>query len=141
MQDFPRRIGCRCQACNQTKRTCGEIKKLIQEKLNVKIVDKVNDSAASINFCEGVKVGEEMVINYTYTDMGRQMMVLDIGAPVSIASVPWMEEFDLKIQDLKAVKCNQPFVFGPSQRYVSESLVELPVLVSRLDGREHVLVI
>ena len=73
------------------------------------------------------------------------MMILYNGAPVSIAGVPWMEqyleEFDLKIQDLKAFKCHQPFVFGPSQRYVSESLVELPVLVSRLDGREHVLVI
>ena len=69
------------------------------------------------------------MINYTYTDMGRQMMILDIGAPVSIAGVPWMEqyleEFDLKIQDLKAVKCHQHFVFGPSKRYVSESLVEL----------------
>ena len=67
--------------------------KLIQEKLNVKIVDKVNDSAASVNLCEEVKVGEEMVINYTYTDMGRQMMILDIGAPVSIAGVPWMEQY------------------------------------------------
>ena len=72
-------------------------------------------------------------------------MILDIGAPVSITGVPWieqyLEEFDLKIQDLKAVKCHQPFVFGPSRRYVSESLVELPVLVTRLDGREDVLII
>ena len=55
-------------------------------------------------------------------------MILDLGAPVSIAGVPWMEqyleEFDLKIQDLKSVKCNQPFVFGLSHRYVSESIVE-----------------
>ncbi len=57
-----------------------------------------------------------MVINYTYTDMGRQMMILDLGAPISIACVPWMEqyleEFDLKIQDLKSVKCNQPLCLG-----------------------------
>ena len=32
-------------------------------------------------------------------------------------------------------------MFGPSQRYVSESLVELPVLVTRLDGKEDFLVI
>ena len=107
---------------------------MIQEKLNVKIVDKVTDSATSVNLCEEVEVGEEMMINYTYTDMGRQMMILDIGAPISIAGVPWMEqyleEFDLKIQDLKAVKCHQPFVFGPSRHYVRESLVEIPVLVT-----------
>ena len=79
------------------------------------------------------------MINYTYIDMGRQMMILDIGAPVSIASVPWMEqyleEFDLKVQD------HQPFVFRPIRRQLSESFVQLPVLVTRLDGKEDVLVI
>ena len=117
---------------------------MIQEKLNIKIVDKVNDSATSVNLCEEVEVGEEMMINYTYTDMGRQM-ILNIGAPVSITSVPWMEQyleaFDLEIQDLKAFKCHQPFVFRLSQSYVSESLVELPVLVTRLDRRDDVLII
>ena len=115
------------------------------EKLDVKIVDKVPDPPTAVNLCEEVAVGEELTINYTYTDMGRQMMILDIGAPVSITGVPWMEqyleEFDLKIEDMKTVRCHQPFVFGPSRRYVSTSLVELPVLVTRLDGREDVLII
>ena len=48
-QDFPRSIGCRCQACNQTKRTCEEIKKMILEKLDIKIVDKVPDPPAAVN--------------------------------------------------------------------------------------------
>ena len=106
---------------------------MIQEKLNIKIVDKFPDPPTSVNLSEEIEVGKELMIDYTYTDMGRQMMILDIGAPISIAGVPWMEqyleEFDLKIQDLKAVKCHQPFVFGPSRRYVFESLVELPLLV------------
>ena len=42
---------------------------------------------------------------------------------------------------MKSSKCNQPFVFGPSRRYLSQTLVELPVLVTRLDGREDVLII
>ena len=116
---------------------------MIKEKLDVKLIEKVPDT--EVNLCGQVEVEKEMVINYTYTDMGRQMMILDLGAPVSIAGIPWLEQyfkgFNLKIQDLKAVKCHQPFVFGPSRRYVSESLVELPVLVTRLDGREDVLVI
>ena len=41
-------------------------------------------------------------------------MILDIGAPVIIAGVPWMEqyleEFGLRIDDMKSVKCHQPFV-------------------------------
>ena len=70
----------------------------------MKIVDttKAPEITAAVNLCEEVAVGEELVINYTYTDLGRQMMILDIGAPVSIAGVPWMKqylvEFGLKVE-------------------------------------------
>ena len=71
------------------------------------------------------------------------MMILDLGAPVSVAGVPWMNKylagFGLEIENLKSVSCSQPFVFGPSKRYVSKSLIELPILVTRMDGREDVL--
>ena len=77
-----------------------------------------------------------MVINYTYTDLGRQMMILDLGAPVSIAGVSWMKQylegFNLEIENMKSVCCNQAFVFGPSRRYVSKSLIELPILVTKV---------
>ena len=108
-------------------------------------MDKVPDFPTAVNLCEEVTVGEELTINYTYTDMGIQMIISDIGAPVSIAGVSWMEqyleEFDFKIEDMKTVRCHQPFVFGPSRRYISTSLVELPVFVTRGDGREDVLII
>ena len=72
-------------------------------------------------------------------------MILDIGAPVSIAGVFWMvqylEEFDHTIDEMKSVRCQQPFRFGPSKRYVSKTLVGLPVLLTRLDEREDVLVV
>ena len=108
---------------------------MILEKLDVKIVNKVPDSPAAVNLCDKAEIGEDMVINYTYTEMGRQMMILDIRAPVSIAGVPWMEqyleEFGLRIDDMKSVKCHQLFVFEPSRRYISTTLIELPVLVTR----------
>ena len=53
----------------------------------------------------------------------------------------YLAEFDLKIDDMKSVKCNQPIVFGPSKRYISTSLAELPILISRMDGKEDVLVV
>ena len=72
-------------------------------------------------------------------------MILDIGTPLSLAGVSWMtqylEEFGLKIEDMKSVACNQPFVFKQSKRYVSKLLVELLILVTRLDGREDVLTV
>ena len=98
-----------------------------------------------ISFNQDVVMGEEMRINYTYTDLGRKMMILDIGAPVSLVGVSWMsqylKEFDLTIGEMNLVRCNQPFVFGPSKRYLSETLVELPVLVTRLDDKEDILTI
>ena len=101
------------------------------------------DPPTTVNLCESAAVPEEMVINYTYTDLGRQMMILDLGAPVSIAGVSWMkqylEEFNLEIDNMKSVSCNQPFVFGPSRRYISKSLIEFLILVTRMDGREDVL--
>ena len=40
-----------------------------------------------------------------------------------------------------SVSCNQPSVFGPSKRYVSKSLIELPILITRLDRKEDVLIV
>ena len=53
----------------------------------------------------------------------------------------YLEEFELKIEGMKSLTCNQPFVFGPSKRYVSKILVELSILVTRLDGKEDVLTV
>ena len=82
------------------------------EKLDRKTAN-VNEVTANVQLCEGMVEGEEMVINYTYTDLGRQLMILDIGAPVSLAGVSWMTqylaEFGLKIEDMKSVGCRQPF--------------------------------
>ena len=106
------------------------------DKLDVKMVE-----AKALNICEA----PEMLVNYTYTEMGHQMMILDIGAPMNVAGIAWMmkylKEFGRTIEEMKSTKCLQPFVFGSSRRYISQTMVKLPVLVTRLDGGEHVLVI
>ena len=55
------------------------------------------------------------------------MMILDIGAQESVAGVPWMKkylaEFDLEIEKMKSISCNQPFVLRPGKIYISESLI------------------
>ena len=109
-------------------KTCIEIKDFLLKKIDVKMVE-TKPEAAAVNLCEDAKdiaVAKEVMVNYTYTDLGRQMMILDIGAPLSLVGVSWMtqylEEFGLRIEDMKNVACNQPFVFGPSKRYVSKLL-------------------
>ena len=57
---------------------------------------------AAVNLCGS----SEMVINYTYKKMVRQMMILDIGAPVNIAGVAemtqYLKEFGLTIEEMKS---------------------------------------
>ena len=53
----------------------------------------------------------------------------------------YLQKFGLKIEDTKSVSCSQPFVFGPSKRYISKLLIELPILVTRMDGKEDMLIV
>ena len=43
------------------------------------------------------------------------------------------------MEDLKIIDCQQVFKFGPSKQYISKRMVDLPVIVRTLDGREDVL--
>ena len=52
-----------------------------------------SDPPAAVNLCKYTAVVEDMVMKYTYTDLGRQMMIPDIGAPVSIVGVSWMKQY------------------------------------------------
>ena len=119
------------------------------EKLSTKKGNEVSTqetSVKSVNLC-GQDIAEEieLTINYTYKDSGRQLMILDCGSPVSLAGIFWMEqylqEFGLTIDQMTSAPCNQPFVFGPSRRYVSTSKIDLPILITRKDGKEDVLTV
>ena len=70
-------------------------------------------------------------------------MILDLGAPVSLAGNEWMDQYlkdhGLEVRDMKTSECYQIFRFGPSKKYVSRTMVELPVIVRRMDGKEDVL--
>ena len=61
---------------------------------------ETNFLMSKVNLCkEGFSLSEELLVNYI--DLGRQMMILDIGAPLSMAGVLWimqyLREFDLTI--------------------------------------------
>ena len=70
-------------------------------------------------------------------------MILDLGAPVSLAGKEWMEQYlrdhELELNEMKMSECHQVFRFGPSKQYVRKRMVELPVIVRRMDGKEDVL--
>ena len=91
-QGFPIFIRCRCGTCNQIETDCQYIKKLL-EKLNIKKLYEVSteeSSATAINLCSQELA---MMINYTYTDSECQLIILDIGAQVSLTGISWMEQY------------------------------------------------
>ena len=61
------------------------------EELKTKKVHEVSaESSTAVNLCsQELDVAEEMemTINYSYKDSGRQLMILDIGAPMSLAGI------------------------------------------------------
>ena len=51
-----------------------------------------------------------------------------------------MAEFDCKIEDMNSLKCYQVFRFGGiDKRHMSTLLIESPLLVRSMNGREYVL--
>merc|ERR1712114_106989 len=78
-----------------------------------------------------------------YTEKGKQVMILDIGAPVSLAGREWMTQYlnehGLEIKDMKRQECKQIFRFGPSKQYISTVMVELPLIVRSMDGKDDVI--
>ena len=95
-------------------------------------------------------VQEETVRNLcnTYVDenilRGEQVMILDHGAPMSLAGRSWLEkylaEFDYMIEDMVSLKCYDVFRFEVvDKRYVSILLIEPPLLVRSMHGREYIL--
>ena len=113
-------IGCKCVDCEKMRKNAKEL---------------------NVNWCKEYKLNEEILVNYT--EKGKQVMILDLGAPVSLAGNEWMDQYlkdhGLEVKDLKSSECYQIFRFGPSKKYISRLMVELPVLVRRLDGKENVL--
>ena len=51
---------------------------MMSKKQDVKIVG--SESTRAVNLCESTPPVEDIVINYTYKDKGRQMMIRDIEA-------------------------------------------------------------
>ena len=50
-----------------------------------------------------------------------------------------LTEHGLEIKNMKMQDCYQIFRFGPSKQYTSNVMVELPMIVKRMDGKDDVL--
>merc|ERR1712240_678503 len=51
----------------------------------------------------------------------------------------YLKEQGLELNEMKVSECHQIFRFGPSKQHVSRTMVELLVIVRRMDGNEDVL--
>ena len=66
-------------------------------KKRQKKMDELN-----VNLCEGYDMKAEYLVNFT--ENSKQVMILDIGAPVSLVGKKWiemyLEEHELRMEDL-----------------------------------------
>merc|ERR1712121_161662 len=112
--------GCTCDDCKQLRETAKEL---------------------NVNWCKEHKENEEA--QEKGSEQNNQIMILDLGAPVSVSGRKWMEEYlerhGMTLQDLNQVRCYQKMTFGPSRQYISRLKVELPVTVRDMDGKEETL--
>merc|ERR1712002_1424773 len=51
----------------------------------------------------------------------------------------YLKEHELEIKDMKRQECKQVFRFRPSIQYVSTEMIELPLIVKRMDRRDDVI--
>ena len=67
------------------------MRKVILENLTKTMENNLTEASLSVNLCEeGFSLSEEFLVNYT--DLGRLMMIIDIGAPVRLAGVSWLTQ-------------------------------------------------
>ena len=70
----------------------------------------------NVQLCDGFQLNEEILMNYT--EKGKQVMILDLGAFMSLAGKEWIDQYlkdhELEIGDLKTLDCHQIFSFVPS---------------------------
>ena len=105
--------------------------------------DCCREKEHNVKLCETdeIMMNEEIFVHYT--DLGKQIMIVDSGSPVSLAGKDWLEqylkEFDLEIGEMKNTACKQAFCFGPVKRYVSLEMIEVPIVVERTDGKDDVM--
>ena len=86
-------------------------------------------------------MGGDYMVNYAVGE--KRVVVLDIGALVSLVGRKWVEEYlgenEKDIQNLKSQVCEQGFKFGPSKSCMSREMVELPVVIKTVDNKREVL--
>ena len=79
-----------------------------------------------MNLCDGYELNGEFLVNYA--KKGKQVMILDIGAPVSLAGKEWitqyLREHGLEIEDMRKDEFKQMFVFGTSWQYESTEMIK-----------------
>merc|ERR1712240_6159 len=112
--------GCTCDDCKQLRETAKEF---------------------NVNWCKEYKENEG--VQEKGSEQSNQIMILDLGAPVSVSGKIWMEEYlekhGMTLQELNQVRCYQRMTFGPSRQYISRLKVELPVPVQDVNGKEDTL--
>ena len=109
--------------------------KAMRVKVNNTTVNLVHDDTI-VNLCDTYEVEN--------TQRGEKVMILDPGAPVSLAWRPWLSkylaEFGCKIKDIVSLCCPQVFKLGEIDKsHKSKLMIKLLLVVRSTKGKDDVL--
>ena len=97
---------------------------------------------AAMNITNVIKDIMVIKIYMMYTNTLLHFMRHFVMKAVNLAGSQWLEqylgEFYFTIEEIESSPCHQFFKFGPSKRYLSTSMVKIPVIVQRSNGRYDV---
>ena len=118
---------------------CEEIKKTLEGTLAImKDVERMMEELA-VKFVEE-ETEDEIIIDMKYLKDANDMMVIDLGAPVSLVSSNWLENYmrNMRIDDgeVERSRDNRRFRLGKTL-YMSEEKIKFPVLM-RTDGNDFI---
>merc|ERR1711867_401341 len=93
---------CKCESCEKILNLAKELK---------------------MNWCQTITVNEEIIVNFT--ENRKQVMILDLGAPVSVAGTEWMNQYlkdhNLGLENLKVQVESRNIIIRQDLRAVTGS--------------------
>ena len=106
------------------------------------LYDKLDKNVCNVKFIVDKKEGEvDDTINVRYTRQvdDTDIMIIDTGCPKTLSERNLVEQYceknNIIMKELETKKCKQKFRFGPSQVYVSEEIVTLPITLEGNDNQ------
>ena len=119
-----------------------KLEKVSKQMENLCSNNTLNTTNFISNFGEEIEAGEHHVQELFWTKNEKKSILLDSGAPKSVAGREWFNEYirenDIKESEVKQQNVRESFKFGAGGLFESKTQVEIPFNVKDKKGNKSV---